>query len=188
MAALGLSTYRWNNNLKSGLLLAAFPFLLLLLIAIIVYLAALFLFADPSGGMRRYQFREFGVDSVTGGHGPLDFACAMALTYLPYVAAVAAVWLVFAYLFNDLMIQSVTGARLVGREDQPRVYNLLENLCISRGLAMPQLYIMHAEAMNAYASGIDQRSYAITVTGGLPAALDDAELEAVLAHELTHII
>ncbi len=187
-AALGLSTYRWNNNLKSFLLLAVFPFLLLLLLGILVYLFAFFLLADHAGHMRRQQFLSVGLDPVTGTLGPFDFTCAGASAYWPYVAAAAVVWLVIAYLFNDAMIHRATGARPVARADQPRLYNLLENLCISRGLAMPRLYLIDTEAMNAYASGIDQRSYAITVTSGLLAGLDDAELEAVLAHELTHII
>ena len=74
------------------------------------------------------------------------------------------------------------------RQEQPQLYNLLENLCISRGLTMPQLYIIDTDVMNAYASGIDQKSYAITVTRGLLDTLNGPELEAVLAHELTHII
>ena len=187
-AVLGLSTYRWNNNLKSILLLAAFPFLLLLLIAIIVYLAAWFLFADSSGGVGRYQFQEFGLESVTGGHGPLDFTIAMTLAYWPFVVGAAAIWLLLAYFFNDALIHRATGAREVARADSPKLYNLLENLCISRGLKTPRLYIIDTDAMNAYASGIDQRSYSVTVTSGLLAQLNDEELEAVLAHELTHIL
>ena len=187
-AALGLSTYRWNNNLKSILLLAAFPFLLLLLLAILVYLAAWFMFADSAGGMRHYQFQEFGLESVTGSHGAFDFTVAFALAYWPYVVGAAAIWLVIAYFFNDALIHRATGAKQVARADSPKLYNLLENLCISRGLTMPRLYIIETDAMNAYASGVDQRSYSITVTSGLLAKLDDEELEAVLAHELTHIL
>src|SRR4029077_16804526 len=81
-----------------------------------------------------------------------------------------------------------TGAAPVTREESPELYNLLENLCISRGLTTPRLYIIDTPAMNAYASGIDQKSYAITVTRGLLETLNRDELEAVLAHELTHII
>ena len=187
-AALGLSTYRWNNNLKSILLLAAFPFLLLLLIAILVYLAAWFMFADSAGGMRHYQFQEFGLESVTGSHGAFDFTAAFALAYWPYVVGAAAIWLVTAYFFNDALIHRATGAKQVARADSPKLYNLLENLCISRGLKTPRLYIIDTDAMNAYASGVDQRSYSITVTSGLLAQLNDEELEAVLAHELTHIL
>jgi heat shock protein HtpX len=71
--------------------------------------------------------------------------------------------------------------------EQPRLYNLLENLCISRGIPMPRLKIADNDALNAFASGLNQRQYAITVTSGLMNNLDDPELEAVLGHELTHI-
>jgi heat shock protein HtpX len=86
------------------------------------------------------------------------------------------------------MIRAATGARPVERRENPKLYNLLENLCISRGIQMPGLYIIDRPEMNAYASGIDARSFSITVTRGLLDALDDAEVEAVLAHELSHIM
>ncbi len=81
----------------------------------------------------------------------------------------------------------VTGGREVTRQEEPRLYNLLENLCISRGIPMPKLKIMESPALNAFASGMTEKQYAITVTTGLLEALDDAEIEAVLGHELTHI-
>ena len=106
----------------------------------------------------------------------------------PIVVGIAAVWVMIGYLFNDTIIHMATGAKPVTREEQPKLYNLLENLCISRGLNMPRLYIVDTDAMNAYASGIDQKSYAITVTRGLLDTLNEDEMEAVLGHELTHII
>jgi heat shock protein HtpX len=75
----------------------------------------------------------------------------------------------------------------VTRQEQPRLYNLLENLCISRGIAMPKLKIVESSALNAYATGLNQRQYAVTVTTGLLNSLNDQEIEAVLGHELTHI-
>jgi len=185
VAALGLSTYRWNNNLKSIFLLAAFPALLMLLLGTLFYvLSSLF------GGTllnARSSFQLFRMTSVTGTYGPFDLTCAVMLAYWPYVAGAAAVWLVAAYLFNDVMIHRATGAQSVTRAGAPRLYNLLENLCISRGLTTPRLYMIDTDAMNAYASGIDQRTYSITVTKGLVDGLSDPELEAVLGHELTHI-
>ncbi|HXZ67603.1 MAG TPA: M48 family metallopeptidase, partial [Alphaproteobacteria bacterium] len=89
---------------------------------------------------------------------------------------------------NDAIIHMATGAHPVTREEQPELYNLIENLCISRGLTTPKLYIIDTDVMNAYASGIDEKSYAITVTQGLLERLNKREMEAVLAHELTHII
>jgi len=83
--------------------------------------------------------------------------------------------------------RAVTGGQAVTRQRQPRLYNLLENLCISRGIPMPKLKIIESDARNAFATGLNQRQYAITVTTGLLNALNDQELEAVLGHELTHI-
>ena len=85
------------------------------------------------------------------------------------------------------MIDAVTGGEDVTRQQQPRLYNLLENLCISRGIPMPKLKVMDSPALNAFASGLNRRQYAVTVTTGLLQALNDQEIEAVLGHELTHI-
>ena len=85
------------------------------------------------------------------------------------------------------IIDAVTGGHDVTRKEQPRLYNLLENLCISRGIPMPKLKVMDSDALNAFATGLNRRQYAITVTTGLMKALNDREMEAVLGHELTHI-
>jgi heat shock protein HtpX len=85
------------------------------------------------------------------------------------------------------MIDGQTGAHGVTRQEEPKLYNLLENLCISRGIPMPKLKITEDPALNAYATGLNQKQYTIAVTRGLIERLDDAEIEAVLAHELTHI-
>lgn len=186
MPAIGLSTYRWNNNLKSLLLLAAFPFLLLILTAILAY-AFGWVLADPRGFIDPRTFAAYGL-APPGSYTAGDFARAAILAYWPYVVGGAALWVGIGYLFNDAMIHAATGGRPIERAEAPRLYDILETLCISRGLAMPRLYIMDTDAMNAFASGIDQRSFSITVTRGLLERLDEKEIEAVLAHELTHII
>ena len=85
------------------------------------------------------------------------------------------------------MIDAVTGGREVTRQEEPRLYNLLENLCISRGITMPKLKIAEEEPLNAFATGLNDKQYSITVTSGLINSLNDAEIESVLGHELTHI-
>jgi heat shock protein HtpX len=105
----------------------------------------------------------------------------------PYATIGTLLWVFIAYKFHQSMIDAVTGARDVSRKEEPRLYNLLENLCISRGIPMPKLKIMDAPELNAFATGLTQPQYAITVTSGLLERLDDAETEAVLGHELTHI-
>lgn len=184
-ATLGLTSYRWNNNAKSILLLAAFPALLLGLVGVIFFAFGLLMGGgdEPLG-----VFQQFGIEPILGTGSAADLALSAMAAYWPTVFGVAAVWLLIGYFFNGAIIHMATGAKPVTREEAPQLYNLLENLCISRGLTMPRLYVIETEEMNAYASGIDQKSYAITVTRGLLDRLDGPELEAVLAHELTHII
>lgn len=167
MGSYGLSTYIWNNRLKSLFLLAGFPFLLLL----ICFAFALIISA---------------LDNPDIGTG---FANAVRLlpTLVPIALGGAALWFLIAFFAHQLIIDAVTGGRRIERSDNPRLWNLLENLCISRGITMPALRIIDTDARNAFASGIREKHYSITVTRGLVDALDDIELQAVLAHELTHI-
>ena len=112
----------------------------------------------------------------------LDFLWAS-----PIATAGTALWIVIAYFFNQSLIDAVTGGQEVTRKEEPRLYNILENLCISRGITMPKLKITEDSALNAFASGLNEKQYSITVTTGLLDRLDDREIEAVLGHELTHI-
>ena len=175
LGATGLRSHIWNNNLKSVLLLAGFPVLLILLGLAMTWI--LFGVAEPA---------------MTGGKGvgATDFWSA-ELERLPTIAAwslgLAGVWFVIAWFFHQSIINASTGARSLDRKSEPRVYNLLENLCISRGMTMPKLAVIETDALNAYASGLREGQYTVTVTRGLMQRLDDAELEAVLAHELSHI-
>ncbi len=105
----------------------------------------------------------------------------------PWATVGAALWVVIAYYFHQSMIDALTGSSEVQRADQPRLYNLLENLCISRGITTPKLKVMQSDALNAFATGMNQKQYSITVTSGLLNRLNDAEVESVLGHELTHI-
>lgn len=115
-------------------------------------------------------------------------AAAHDLIWLAPVAAAATfLWLLVAYHLHQALIDRVAGARPVMRDEAPELHALLENLCISRGLAVPALRIIEDPALNAYATGLNPRQYAVTVTTGLLDSLSEPEIEAVLAHELTHI-
>jgi heat shock protein HtpX len=106
---------------------------------------------------------------------------------LPWVAAGVAVWFVIAWFANVSLISMSTGATGLSRKDAPELYNLLENLCISRGMAVPKLQIIETDQLNAYAAGVTKSQYTVAVTRGLLETLDKDELEAVIAHELAHI-
>ena len=122
---------------------------------------------------------------------PLEVLLARALVDVkqgwPIALGGAALWFCIAFFFHQSMIDYATGSEGVSRKEEPRLYNLLENLCISRGIPIPTLKIIDDEALNAFAAGIREGHYSVSVTRGLLARLTDAELEAVLGHELTHI-
>jgi len=168
MAAFGLYTHIQSNRRRSVALLIG----LLFLVYVMVFAGALIaeaLTADaPLGELLTLAWRDM-------------------LKAAPFATIGAILWMLIAYKFNQAMIDAVTDGHEVTRQEEPRLYNLLENLCISRGLPMPRLKVMESPALNAFASGLNQKQYSITVTTGLLAQLNDAELEAVLGHELTHI-
>ncbi|MGV7215452.1 M48 family metalloprotease [Bradyrhizobium sp. UFLA05-112] len=169
MAAYGLYTHIASNRFRSMVLLAG----LFLLFYVLVYAGALI------------------AEVVINGNQSVAYYLTHALSDLikasPFATAAAIAWIVIAYFFHQSMIDAVTGGHDVTRQEEPRLYNLLENLCISRGITMPKLKIMESPALNAFATGLNPRQYAITVTTGLMKALNDQEIEAVLGHELTHI-
>ena len=106
---------------------------------------------------------------------------------LPWVVAGVGAWFLIAYCFNAGMVRAATGARPLERRENPRVYNIVENLCMTAGMDMPKINIVDDPQLNAFASGIDKKSYTVTVTSGLLQLLSDDELAGVLGHELTHI-
>lgn len=170
MGAFGLQTHIWNNNLKSVLLLAGFPVLLMLL-----------LFGLSLG----YVGLVEPIDDLGEG---FSIAFGHLQRLWPFAFAGAALWFVIAWFSYQKIIETSVGARSLTRKEAPELYNLLENLCVSRGLTMPRLNIVETPALNAFASGLTDKSYKVTVTRGLLESLDKDELEAVLAHELTHIM
>jgi len=169
MAAYGLYTHIASNKFRSMLLLAG----LFLLIYVLVYAGAL--------------LAEVLINSDASVDYYLRAASRDLISAFPYATGIAALWIVIAYFFHQNMIDAVTGGEDVTRRQQPRLYNLLENLCISRGIPMPKLKVMESPALNAFATGLNRRQYSITVTTGLLKTLNDREIEAVLGHELTHI-
>src|ERR1700710_2903667 len=169
MAAYGLYTHIASNKFRSMLLLAG----LFVLVYVMVYAAAL--------------IAEVMIDSGRSVDYYLTAASRDLIKDFPLATGAAVLWIVIAYFFHQSIVDAVTGGEDVTRQQQPRLYNLLENLCISRGIPMPKLKIIDSDALNAFATGLNQRQYAITVTTGLLNSLNDQEIEAVLGHELTHI-
>lgn len=172
MGAVGLYTHIQANNVRSVLLLIGFPILLLVMVFFLTLtgIGAGYLPPPQDGG------------SMVGE--ALGFMLAAA----PLALVVSGVWFAIAYFANQAIIDMATGAHQVTRQEEPELYNLLENLCISRGIKTPTLRIIESEGLNAFATGLNDAQYSITVTRGLMQVMTRDELEAVLGHELTHVL
>ena len=168
MAAYGLYSHIQSNRRRSIILLVGLFFL----VYVLVFAGAL-----VAEGLSV----DADIDTL------LQLARADFIKAAPFATVGTLLWIAIAYYFHQTMIDALTGGREVQRADQPRLYNILENLCISRGIATPKLKLIDSDALNAFATGMNQKQYSITVTTGLLNRLDDAEIEAVLGHELTHI-
>ena len=168
MAAYGLYTHIQSNRRRSIALLIGLFFL----VYVLVYAGAL-----VAVGL------SFNADLPT----LMQIAWIDLLKAAPFATIGTLIWIVIAYYFHQNMIDAITGGREVTRSDQPRLYTILENLCISRGITTPKLKIIDSGALNAFATGMNDKQYSITVTTGLLSRLNDNEIEAVLGHELTHI-
>lgn len=160
MQYVGLDKQIRKNNFNSILLLIAFPALLLLMFYLLLYFTTGEHHEDPN----------------------LLFA-----QVIPFVLIGVGIWFLIAWAGHSAFIRMATGSKPLERMENKRVYNLTENLCIAQGMQMPKLYIIEDDSLNAFASGINQSSYSISLSRGIINKLDDDELEGVIAHELTHI-
>lgn len=161
MKYIGLQTQIRQNNTKTVLLLLGFPALLLGL----VWLFFFFVASDE------------GIDNVNEAF----------LNTFPWVTVIVGVWFLIAWFSHSKMIERATGSKPLERKENKRVYNLVENLCISRGMNIPKINIIEDDSLNAFASGINEKTYTVTLSRGIINKLNDEELEGVIAHELMHI-
>jgi Zn-dependent protease with chaperone function len=168
MKYVGIQTQQRENNIRSLLLLCLFPVLILVLDFLFFFILAWF-------------------SSVELMPERLSFAWEMTLHSAPYLMIGVLVWFLIAYFANTSIIKAATHSHSLDRASNKRVYNLVENLCIAQGMKMPKLNIIEDNSLNAFASGINDKTYTVTLTRGIINKLDDAELEGVIAHELSHI-
>ena len=161
MKYVGIKSQVRNNNINSLLMLIAFPFILLGMVYLFLF------FTSPAG------------DQASVG---VTFA-----RVAPGVILATGVWFLVAWFSHAAIIQRATGSKPLERRENKRVYNLVENLCISIGMKPPKIYIIEDESLNAFASGINDKTYSVSLSRGIIDKLDDEELEGVIAHELTHI-
>ena len=160
MEYVGIQSQIRKNNSLSVVLLIAFPVLLMVMV---------------------YSFLFFSEIA------PREEIDQLFITVIPYILVGTGIWFVIAWMSHSAIIRVSTGSRSLERKENMRVYNILENLCIANGLRMPKLYIINDTSLNAFASGLSSRSYAISLSSGIIDKLTDDELEGVIAHELAHI-
>ena len=163
MKYIGLNRQVWNNNIKSVVLLILFPLVILGLVWLFVF------FVQPSGDFR------------------LETANDMFLRSIPFVVAGVGLWFIIAWFSHTGMIEKATGSTPLSRKENKRIYNLVENLCIGSGMPMPKVNVINDDSLNAFASGINTSTFTVSLSRGIIEKLNDEELEAVIAHELTHI-
>lgn len=105
-----------------------------------------------------------------------------------YLAVIFSILMnVIAYWYSDKIVLRMARATPVEKRDAPELYNIVENLCITAGLPMPKIYLIHEQQPNAFATGRNAKHAVVAVTEGLLEKLDRSELEGVIAHELSHI-
>src|SRR6185503_9978447 len=147
-AAYGLYTHIQSNRRRSIALLLGLFFLVYVMVYAGALLAEGLTYNASAGWLMRKALQDLIVAS-------------------PWATLGTLAWIAIAYFFNQTMIDAVTGSEEVSRKDEPRLYNILENLCISRGITMPKLKVADDDALNAFASGLNEKQYSITVTHGL---------------------
>jgi heat shock protein HtpX len=173
MKYFGLQSQIRKNNTNSVLLLMMFP-------VVIFGLTWLFFL------LTSFTKTEYLAENQ-GQFGLLTLVNNQFLHTIPWVSIAVIVWFTVAWFSHSAMINSATSSKPLERKENKRVYNLVENLCISAGMMMPQVNIIEDDSLNAFASGLNPKSYTVSLSRGIINKLDDKELEAVIAHELTHI-
>lgn len=108
-------------------------------------------------------------------------------TIFAWVFTIAIIYTVMQYFLSSSLAVAMTGARQISKKDNRRLYNTVENLAITAGLPMPKVYIIDDPAPNAFATGRDPKHSIVAATTGLLDIMDDKELTAVMAHEMSHV-
>lgn len=180
-AVNGLYGHVQRNAMKSALLIAGFIGLValfwlawcLIVVAVSEWISPRHATADMPTGVAIANLLWLAIEN------------AISRWWVPVLSS--GVWFIVAWIWHKHLIRTATGARPVSRREAPRLYNFVENLSISAGLPMPRVEIMSSTSLNAYAAGLTPADSVVAVTQGLLDTLDDQELEAVIAHEITHI-
>jgi heat shock protein HtpX len=173
MKYFGLQSQIRKNNTNSVLILLMFP---------LVFFGLTWLFFFFMSLTKSHYF-----SAEQGQYNLLPVINNNFLHTIPWITIGVIIWFTIAWLSHSAIINKATGSRPLERKENKRIYNLVENLCISRGMTMPKVNIIEDDSLNAFASGLNSKTYSVSLSRGIINKLDDSELEAVIAHELTHI-
>lgn len=183
MPAVGLTTWIWENQLKTTLLVLLFPVLLFSTIFGVLFL---YFFLNPVALPVDGALSDVALETQTIP------TLSLTLFYFQQILFIGLplllIWFFVSISFHRQIVFSMVGAQAITRKEMPDLYNTVENLCISRGLPMPQIGVMNETGMNAFATGWNPKKSWIVFSRGLLENLEKEEIEAVAAHELTHII
>ncbi len=173
MKYFGLQSQVRRNNINSLLLLLMFP---------VVFFGLTWLFYFFMGIAKSNY-----LSTEQGQYNLIPVINNNFLQTIPWITIGVIIWFTIAWMSHSAMINRATSAKPLERKENKRVYNLVENLCISKGMQIPKVNIIEDDSLNAFASGLSPKTYTVTLSRGIINKLDDSELEAVIAHELTHI-
>ncbi|MDR2586621.1 MAG: M48 family metalloprotease [Prevotellaceae bacterium] len=164
---VGIQTQKRRNYVRSTILLLVFPLI--------------FIFVT--------WFVAMGISTVVySGESVVELQItATEMRVILWSFLICLGWFMVCYYSSAAMLKSISGANSLERSQNKRVYNLVENLCMATAMNMPKINIVEHTSLNAFASGMTNKSVTITLSRGLLDNLDDSELEAVIAHELMHI-
>ena len=175
MRYVGMHTQIMRNNRLTIMLLILFPVIILGMVWVFLALVNYF----GNGYYDQYGNIVHQLDAATVNY--------YFMNTIPWVIVGIGIWFTIAYFANTAMVRAATGARPLTRKENPKIYNIVENLCMTCNMDMPKINIVDDPQLNAFASGIDKKSYTVTLTTGIIDRLNDDELAGVIAHELTHI-
>ncbi len=163
-----IQTSIWSNTFKTFLLIALFPILLFWIILIV--------------------FSIIFYNEAWIWQSAIDKSFIQTIEIFIILWPIIFIWLIISFWFHKQIIFNFSWAVPITRKEYPEIYNIVENLCISKGLPTPNIWILEDDSLNAFATWWELKKSWIVFSRWLLKKLNKQEIEAVAAHELTHII
>lgn len=174
LGTIGLSTYRWNSSWKSVFLIILYPALSFWLFWWQVYFVLLTFQGRYT--LFNHQSLSAETDLIVFGWGGLILGAGLVF------------WLIYSWRYHSSIIRGMAISRPTDAQAEPELYALLEGLCISQGIKTPDLEIIETPARNSFVTSDGEDASRIFITRGLIESLSKDEIEAVIAHEIAHLI